>query len=31
MTPFLNQGERILNPGTITLGILNDSGWQAPK
>jgi hypothetical protein len=32
MTPFLGQGERIVNPGNITIGILGDSGWQsAPK
>ena len=27
MTPFLGQGERILNPGNFTLGALRDSGW----
>ena len=27
MTPFLGQGERILNPGAFTLGALKDSGW----
>jgi hypothetical protein len=31
MTPFLNQGERIVNPGGISIGILEDSGWAAPK
>jgi hypothetical protein len=27
MTPQLGLGERILNPGTFTLGALKDSGW----
>ena len=31
MTPRLGQGERILRPGPITIGILQDSGWAAPK
>ena len=31
MTPFLNQGERIVNPGNITVGILGDSGWASSK
>ena len=31
MTPFLNQGERVVNPGNITIGILGDSGWASSK
>ena len=31
LTPRLGQGERILRPGPITIGILRDSGWAAPS
>ena len=27
MTPQLGQGEAILNPGAIVLGIFSDLGW----
>ena len=30
MTPFLNAGESIHNPGTIALGMMQDMGWDLP-
>lgn len=31
MTPSIGQGERIVAPGPITVGLLQDSGWTSPK
>jgi hypothetical protein len=31
MTPQIGQGERIVDPGTITLGVLDDVGWTSSK
>jgi hypothetical protein len=31
MTPQIGQGERIVNHGTITLGVLDDVGWTSSK
>ena len=30
MTPFLNAGESIHNPGAIALGMMRDLGWELP-